>query len=229
VAVRNRRNALHNPMAQKGMDLSIDDVLNSRPIAEPYRLLDCSLLSDGAAALLLATDDWTRQHSRNFERRPPVYFTGTGCGTDTMRLGDRYPDISNFAGKRAAAQQAYAQAGIKNPLEEIDVAELYDSYSGVEIQAVEDLGFVAAGEGGPAVAAGTFDLGGTLPVNTSGGLLGRGAPVGATGIAQAIEVVQQLWGDVAPERQVAHARRGLTDTHAGIGTLCVVNIFERRD
>lgn len=229
VAVRNRRNAQHNPCAQKPMDLAIDDVLASRPVAEPYKLLDCSLLSDGAAALLLATEDWARQHSPVFAQRPIVTYAATGCGTDTMRLGDRYPQITHFRAKRRAAQAAYAMLGITAPLDEIDVAELYDSYSGVEIQAVEDLGFVPEGEGGAAVASGLFDLGGALPVNTSGGLLGRGAPVGATGIAQAIEIVQQLWGQVAPQRQVAHARRGLTDTHAGIGTISVVNIFERRD
>lgn len=229
IAVRNRQNARHNPMAQKPMDITIEDVMNSRPIAEPYKLLDCSLLSDGAAAVLMATPEWARQHSPAFGSRPQVTFAATGCGTDTMRLGDRYPNISNFAGKRFAAQQAYEMAGISNPLEEIDVAELYDSYSGVEIQGVEDLGFVDEGEGAAAVVDGTFDRDGILPVNTSGGLLGRGAPVGATGIAQAIEVVQQLWGTVDPERQVTGARRGLTDTHAGIGTLCVVNIFERRD
>jgi acetyl-CoA C-acetyltransferase len=229
VAVRNRRNAAANPCAQKPMDITIDDVLNSRPIAEPYTLLDCSLLSDGAAAVLLATREWARQHSPQYAERPVVAFTGTGCGTDTMRLGDRYPNLTHFAGKRAAARQAYAMTGISNPLEEIDIAELYDSYSGVEIQAVEDLGFVAEGEGGPAVADGLFDHDGSLPVNTSGGLLGRGAPVGATGIAQAIEIAQQLWGTVTPERQIANVRRGLTDTHAGIGTICVVNIFERQD
>jgi acetyl-CoA C-acetyltransferase len=228
VAVRNRHNAQFNPMAQKPMKLTIDEVLASRPIAEPYKLLDCSLLSDGAAAVLLATEDWVRAHSPAFSQRPPVYFAATGCGTDTMRLGDRYPDITHFRGKRAAALQAYTMLGITKPLEQIDVAELYDSYSGVELQAVEDLGFVARGEGGAAVASGTFDLGGALPVNTSGGLLGRGAPVGATGIAQAIEIAQQLWG-AAGKRQVPNARRGLTDTHAGIGTMCVVNIFERRD
>jgi acetyl-CoA C-acetyltransferase len=229
VAVRNRKNARSNPMAQKPMDLTIEDVLNSRPIAEPYKLLDCSLLSDGAAAVLLATEEWARNHSPAFSSRPIVYFAATGCGTDTMRLGDRYPDMTNFRGKRAAAEEAYRQAGISNPLEQIDVAELYDSYSGVEIQAVEDLGFVPHGEGGAAVADGLFDLDRQLPVNTSGGLLGRGAPVGATGIAQAIEITQQLWGCVAAERQVRDARRGLTDTHAGIGTICVVNLFERRD
>ncbi len=229
VAVRNRRNARLNSFAQKPMDLTIDDVLRSKPVAEPYKLLDCSLLSDGAAAVLLATEDWARAHGTRFRERPPVYYCATGCGTDTMRLGDRYPEITNFRGKRAAAQAAYAMAGIGEPLLEIDVAELYDSYSGVEIQAVEDLGFVPAGQGGAAVASGIFDADGYLPVNTSGGLLGRGAPVGATGIAQAVEIVQQLWGELPAGRQVANARRGLTDTHAGIGTICVVNIFERRD
>ncbi|MFN8448154.1 MAG: thiolase domain-containing protein [Anaerolineae bacterium] len=229
VAVRNRRNARFNPIAQKPMDLTIDDVLASRPVAEPYKLLDCSLLSDGAAAVLLATEDWAQAHSRKFAQRPTVYYSATGCGTDTMRLGDRYPNLTHFRAKQAAAQQAYAMAGISEPLEQIDVAELYDSYSGVELQAVEDLGFVPVGQGGARVADGVFDLDGALPVNTSGGLLGRGAPVGATGIVQAIEIAQQLWGEVDPRRQVAGARRGLTDTHAGIGTIAVVNIFERRD
>lgn len=229
VAVRNRRNAAANPFAQKPMNLTIDDVLASRPVAEPYKLLDCSLLSDGAAAVLLATEDWARTHSPAFRSRPHVAYAATGCGTDTMRLGDRYPNLTHFRAKRHAAEQAYARAGITNPVEQIDVAELYDSYSGVEIQAVEDLGFVPEGQGGSAIADGMFDLGGKLPANTSGGLLGRGAPVGATGIAQAIEVVQQLWGAVDERRQVPEARRGLTDTHAGIGTISVVNIFERRD
>ncbi len=229
VAVRNRRHAKHNPMAQKPMDITIEDVMNSRPIAEPYKLLDCSLLSDGAAAVLLSTEEWASKHSPVFTKRPTVFYAATGCATDTMRLGDRYPNITNFDGKRVAASQAYAMAGITDPITQIDVAELYDSYSGVEIQAVEDLGFVAQGEGGAAVASGTFDLDGQLPVNTSGGLLGQGAPVGATGLAQAIQVVRQLRGTASPAVQVPDARRGLTDTHAGIGTICAVNIFERRD
>lgn len=229
VAVRNRRNAQLNPIAQKGMDITIDDVMASRAIAEPYKLLDCSLLSDGASCMLLATEDWARQHSSTFSDRPSVYFSGTGCGTDTMRLGDRYPNITNFRAKQIASQQAYKMANITDPMKQIDVAELYDSYSGVEIQAIEDLGFVETGRGGYAIADGLFDLEGQLPANTSGGLLGRGAPVGATGILQAIEVVQQLWGEVDPQRQVQNAQRGLTDTHAGIASISVVNIFERQD
>lgn len=229
VAVRNRHNAQFNDIAQKPMSLTIDDVLSSRPIAEPYKLLDCSLLSDGAACILLSTEAWARDHSPKFTKRPVVTFSATGCATDTMRLGDRYPNLTNFNAKQVASQQAYAMANISDPLKQIDVAELYDSYSGVEIQAVEDLGFVKQGHGGYAIADGQFDLDGQLPVNTSGGLLGRGAPVGATGILQAIEIVQQLWEEVDPRRQVANARRGLTDTHAGIASISVVNIFERRD
>ena len=231
IAVKNRRNAQYNPIAQKPMDLTVADVMASAPIAEPYKLLDCSLLSDGAAAVILATEDWAATHSTQWQSRPRVYFTATGCGTDTMRLGDRpqpYPGLAHFRGKREAARQAYQMAGIGNPVEEIDVAELYDSYSGVELQAYEDLGFCEAGQGGPAAESGRFDLGGALPVNTSGGLLGRGAPVGATGIAQAVEIMLQLRGEADPRRQVPHACRGLTDTHAGTGTHCVVNIFERR-
>ena len=229
VAVRNRRNARFNPIAQKPMDISIDDVMNSRPVAEPYKLFDCSLLSDGAACILLATENWAREHCPSFSSRSPVYFVASGCGSDTMRLGDRYPGITNFRAKQEAAKQAFAMADISDPLAQLDVAELYDSYSGVEIQAVEDLGFVAKGQGGSTVADGTFDHDGVLPVNTSGGLLGRGAPVGATGILQAIEVAQQLWGLADEGRQVMNARRGLTDTHAGIASISVVNIFERRD
>ncbi|MEM6527133.1 MAG: thiolase family protein, partial [Chloroflexota bacterium] len=228
-AVRNRHNAHYNPIAQKPMDITLDDVMQSRPIAEPYKLLDCSLLSDGAACMLLATEEWAKTHSTTFDNRPHVYFTATGCATDTMRLGDRYPEITNFRAKQHAARAAYTMAGITNPMKQIDVAELYDSYSGVEVQAVEDLGFVEQGDGGRAIADGMFDLDGALPVNTSGGLLGRGAPVGATGILQALEVVQQLRGEVDERRQVKNAKCGITDTHAGIASISVVNVFERRD
>lgn len=231
IAVKNRHNAQFNPIAQKPMTLTIDDVMASTPIADPYKLLDCSLLSDGAAAMILATPEWAKSHSIYWEKRPSIYFIATGCGTDTMRLGDRpfpYPGLAHFRGKREAARQAYQMAGIKNPAKEIDVAELYDSYSGVELQAVEALGFCDDGQGGPAVTDGRFDLTGDLPTNTSGGLLGRGAPVGATGIAQAYEIMLQLRAEADPRRQVKDARVGLTDTHAGTGTHCVVNIFASR-
>ena len=111
VAVRNRGNAAFNPIAQKPMQLTIDDVLASRPVAEPYKLLDCSLLSDGAACLLLASEGWAREHAPKFRQRAPVYFTGTGCGTDTMRLGDRYPHITNFRAKQACRAGRVSDGG----------------------------------------------------------------------------------------------------------------------
>lgn len=228
IAVKNRRLALGNPLAHKGMSITVEDVRRSAPLSDPYRLLDASLLSDGAAAVLLATREWAEQHSSTFPRRPPVALLGSGCSTDHPRLSDRSEEMfPHFAAKRRAAREAYREAGIDDPSAEIDVAELYDSFSGAELQAYEDLGLCPVGEGGVSAAEGRFDLDGQVPVNTSGGLLGRGSAVGATGIAQAVEIVGQLRGEMTGERSVENARIGLTDTHAGVGSLNVVNIFGR--
>ncbi|MCI0425097.1 MAG: thiolase family protein [Actinobacteria bacterium] len=213
------------------MKITVDEVMASPPIAEPYKLLDASLLSDGAAAVILATEAWAGEHSIRHGTRPSVVLTGTGVATDTARLADRTlsaAGLAHFAGKRLAAEQAYAMAGIVEPFSEVDVAEVYDSFSGAELQAYEDLGLCEQGHGGLAATDGRFDHGGRLPVNTSGGLLGRGGAMGATGLAQTVEIVLQLRGEAGP-RQVEGASRGLTDTHGGVGSNCVVNIFERRE
>ncbi len=232
VSVKNHRNALYNPKAHGPMKITVEDVMKSPVIAAPYKRFDCSLLSDGAACLILSTEEWAEKHAKSWQTRPHIYFAGTGCGTDFMRLGDRprpNPGICHFRGKQVASQQAYAMAGIKNPLKEIDVAEIHDAYSGVEIQSYEDLGFCKHGEGGRLLEEGVFDLGGELPCNTSGGLIGFGHPVGATGVAQGVEIMLQLRGEADPGRQVKDARRGLMDSHGGTGTFVAVNIFERRD
>ncbi|MCL4515039.1 MAG: thiolase domain-containing protein [Firmicutes bacterium] len=232
VSVKNHRNALHNPKAHGPMKITVEDVMKSPMIAAPYKRLDCSLLSDGAACLILSTEEWAKKHAKSWQAKPHIYFAGTGCGTDFMRMGDRprpNPGICHFRGKQVASQQAYAMAGIKNPLKEIDVAEIHDAYSGVEIQSYEDLGFCKHGEGGRLLEEGVFDLGGELPCNTSGGLIGFGHPVGATGVAQGVEIMLQLRGEAGPGRQVKGARRGLMDSHGGTGTFVAVNIFERRD
>ena len=228
IAVKNRRIALDNPLAHKGMSITVEDVRRSVPLADPYRLFDASLLSDGAAAVLLATPEWVEEHSSTFTQRPPVALLGTGSSTDHPRLSDRPEEaFPHFTAKRRAARAAYREAGITDPPGEVDVAELYDSFSGAELQAYEDLGLCPVGQGGPAATDGRFDLGGQVAVNTSGGLLGRGSAVGATGIAQAVEIVSQLRGEVAGERSVPDARIGITDTHAGVGSLSVVNVFGR--
>ncbi|MYA38252.1 MAG: thiolase family protein [Acidimicrobiia bacterium] len=228
IAVKNRRMALDNPLAHRGMSITVEDVRSSAPLSDPYRLFDASLLSDGAAAALLATEDWAEEHSPTFAERPPVAVLGSGSATDRPRLSDRTDEMfPHFAAKRRAAAHAYREAGIDNPPDQIDVAEVYDSFSGAELQAYEDLGLCPVGQGGQAALEGRFDREGQVVVNPSGGLMGRGSAVGATGIAQAVEVVSQLRGEVAPARQVPGARIGMTDTHAGVGSLSVVNVFGR--
>ncbi len=228
IAVKNRRLALDNPLAHRGMSITVNDVRSSRPLADPYRLFDASLLSDGAAAVLMATEDWARRHSPTFADRPPVAILGSGSATDHPRLSDRSEEMfPHFAAKRKAAAHAYREAEITDPARQIDLAEVYDSFSGAELQAYEDLGLCPRGQGGQAAATGQFDQGGQVVVNPSGGLLGRGSAVGATGIAQAVEVISQLRGEVQGSRAVPKARLGITDTHAGVGSLCIVNVFGR--
>ena len=228
IAVKNRRIALENPDAHKGMSITVEDVRNSVPLSDPYRLFDASLLSDGAAAVLVSTREWAEQHSPTFPERPPVAILGSGCSTDHPRLSDRSEELfPHFAAKRRAARDAYRMAGVDDPAKQIDVAEVYDSFSGAELQAYEDLGLCPTGEGGSAAAEGRFDLGGQVWINTSGGLLGRGSAVGATGIAQAAEVTRQLRGEVSGARAHPNAKLGITDTHAGVGSLAVVNVFGR--
>ena len=228
IAVKNRRMALDNPLAHRGMSITVDDVRSSAPLADPYRLYDASLLSDGAAAVLLSTADWARRHCPTYSDRPPVAILGSGSATDHPRLSDRSEEMfPHFAAKRSAAARAYREAGIEDPALQMDLAEVYDSFSGAELQAYEDLGLCGVGQGGEAAAEGRFDRDGQVVVNPSGGLMGRGSAVGATGIAQAVEVVSQLRGEAPGPRQVPGARIGMTDTHAGVGSLCVVNVFGR--
>ena len=230
VSVKNHGNARFHPLAQKPMDVSVDDVMTSPVIASPFKLLDCSLLSDGAAALILATADWAKKHVNSLHDRPLVYLTGSGAATDNARPGDRPLErFAQFSAKKEAARAAYHMAGIENPLQEIDVAEVYDSYTGAELMAYEALGFCELGESGKMAKQDVFDLDGDLPVNPSGGLLGFGAAAGATGIAQAVEIVTQLRGEASSERQVKDAKIGLTDAHAGVCTVCAVHIFESRN
>ena len=226
VSVKNHGNARFHPLAQKPMDITVEDVMRSPLIASPFKLLDCSLLSDGAAALILATEDWVEQNVTT-QKRPRVYLTGSGAATDNARPGDRpFESFAEFRAKKEAARAAYDMANIKNPLKEIDVAEVYDSYTGAELMAYEALCFCEIGESGEQAERGTFNLGGKLPVNPSGGLIGFGAAAGATGVAQAVEIVTQLRGEAIPERQVKGARVGLTDAHAGVCSVCAVHIFE---
>ena len=233
VSVKNHRNAIYNEYAHQPMEITVDDVMSSPLITSPYKRLDCSLLSDGASCLIFATAEWAERYCSTWKKKPAIELVSSGCGTAFMRLADRpwpYPGIAHFRAKRVASQMAYKMAGIKDPAKELDCAEIHDAYSGTELVSYEDLGFCGLGQSGPLTDEGFFDLGGELPCNTSGGLIGMGHPVGATGINQGIEILRQLREEAHPKRQVVIKNGlGLTDSHGGTGTFVAVNIFRRVD
>ncbi len=220
VSVKNHGNAMHNPLAHKPMNITVDDVFDSDMISDPYRLLDCSMVSDGAAAIVLSADN------RSSNQQHSIRIAGSGCSTDSVRLGDRSAP-HYFAAKSRAAEQAFSLAGITDPAEEIDVAEVYDAFSGAELQSIDALGLCKPGQAGPAMEQGKFLSDGELPINLSGGLIGQGGAPGATGIAQAVTIYRLLSGTYEPQLQPTRKlRRGLTDAHSGICTVSVVHVIE---
>ena len=223
-SVKNHGNAIHNPNAHKPMRITVDEVLTSNPVCLPYKRLDCSTISDGAACVVL-----TGERSRLRTDRPAIRIAGSCCASDYVRLGDR-PETGVFSGKQRSAAGAYAEAGIRDPAREIAVAELYDAYTGAEIQGIEALGLAPPGQGGPALVNGEFALDGRLPVNVSGGLIGQGSPPGAIGVAQVATVAALLAGGYHAALQPRGLGRfGLTDCHAGVASLNVTHVLERLD
>jgi acetyl-CoA C-acetyltransferase len=213
VSVNNHRNGFNNKYAQFQTKVSVDDVLNSSLVADPLRLLDCSPITDGAAALVLVSEEKARSLAN------PVWMTGTGQGSDAIALHDR-ASYTEVAATKMAAKEALTDAGVS--MNDINVLEVHDCFSINEIIALEDLGFCSKGEGGRFVEDGEISLDGSIPTNTSGGLKAGGHPVGATGVRQAIDIVRQLRGDAF--NQVT-AERGLTLNIGGSGATAVVNIF----
>lgn len=258
VAVLCHNNAVDNPYSQwRGRHgtskITVDDIFKSRLISYPYRLLNCAMTSEGAASVLLAEGELAKKLTDT-----PIWITGLGLGTDTMRPGDRpdnpawkgmfpeeekawpgkvpkpmspYPDLANFGSFKVAARMAYKMAGIKDPLHEIDLVEIFDPYSGVVIAGLEDMDFCKRGEGKNMVREGVIEQDGELPCQLSGALTAQGHPVGATSIGQLVDVYWQLsqqigkkWG--APGRQISDAQRGLVQGHGGTGCQAGVAIME---
>jgi acetyl-CoA C-acetyltransferase len=217
VAVKNHANGALNPLAHMRKVITLEQAMAGKPIAEPLTIYDCSLVSDGAAAVVLAPLDRAREFSGRHARILAVAQT-----SDCVPL-DRKRDITMFASVQSAAGEAYAKAGL-GP-RDIDFAELHDCFTIAEIVASEDLGFIEKGQGGPFAAAGCTALNGSIPINTSGGLKSKGHPVGATGVGQICDVVQQLRGEAGP-RQVRKHRTGLAQNLGGSGATCVVSILE---
>ena len=216
VAVKNHANGALNPLAHMRKVITIEQALAGKPIADPLTVFDCSLVSDGAAAVVLAPLDRAREFNSRFARVLAVAQT-----SDHVAL-DEKEDITTFDSVRTAGEMAYRTAGLGPS--DIDVAELHDCFTIAEIVASEDLGFVPKGDGGPFAAAGCTAMGGTIPINTSGGLKSKGHPVGATGVGQICDIVMQLRGDAGP-RQVARNRVGLAQNLGGSGATCVVTIL----
>ncbi len=207
VAVKNRGNAKNNPVAQEPMDITVKDVLRSKVLVDPIRLLDTKPTSDGACAMILAREEKARKLTAR-----PVWITGISNCYETHYLGDR--DLAECDALVSAARRAYEMAGISNPVKEIDVAEICDEYSYQELLWMEGLGFCGRGEAGKLIDAGVTQMGGQLPVNPSGGML-SGNPTVVAGMARVAEVALQLRGE-AGKRQVPGASIALAHGVTGI-------------
>lgn len=219
IAVKNHKNGAKNPKAHFQKEITIDKVMSSRMVAWPLKLFDCCPFSDGASAVILASEERARELSD--ER---VYVLGSGRAGMTAALHDR-EDPTRMDSARLAGEQAFKQAGVER--KDIDFAEVHDCFTIAEAIALEELGFVERGDGARTAEEGLTEIGGDLPVNTSGGLKSKGHPVGATGVGQVIEAYEQLLGR-SGERQVKDAEIGLTHNVGATGGTAAVHIFERR-
>ncbi|NIO21535.1 MAG: thiolase domain-containing protein [Candidatus Aenigmarchaeota archaeon] len=215
VPVKNHKHGLNNPYAQFNYEITVDDVLRSPLIADPLRLLDCSPITDGAAAVVLASEKVAKKFKN------PIWILGSGQASDTLALHNRI-SLTEIPATQIAAKKAYRQADMKP--NEIDIAEVHDCFSIAEILAYEDLGFCKKGKGKELLLKKDVMIGGKIPVNTDGGLK-MGHPVGATGIKQIVEVVKQLRGEAS--NQVKKARVGLTHNIGGSGASSLVHILGR--
>lgn len=200
VSVKNHRNAKNNPYAQLPMDISVDDVLNSRILADPIKLLDASPITDGACAVILADEKTAKRFSNR-----PVWVKGVGFCADAYHLGDR--DLAECYSLERATRTAYRMAGIEDPFKRIGVAEVYDTFSYQELMWYEGLGLCEKGSGGKLMDSGKTERSGSLPVNPSGGCLSAHAVI-AAGLIRIAEAVLQVRGE-AGRRQVAGAKTAL--------------------
>jgi acetyl-CoA C-acetyltransferase len=220
VAVKNHKYASRNPKAHFQFEVTLEEVLKSRPIAWPLKLLDCSPISDGAAAAVLASEDVARKITDT-----PVWIEAIGYSSDTSNF-TRRPHYLGLEATRKAAEMAYRRSGVEP--RQVEVAEVHDCFTIAEIMAYEDLGWVEKGKGGIFIAEGQNELGGKVSVNLSGGLKAKGHPLGATGLAQIYELVKQLREERERGRQ-APLRNYIALGHnvGGTGHYAYVTILRR--
>ncbi len=216
--VKNHANAVHNEFAQFQRAVPIEVVMKSALLADPLRVLHSSPVTDGAAGLVICREDKVKKYTDT-----PIFIESSEQRTDTLALHDR-KSITTFNSVVSSTKSALKGAGLE--LKDIDVLELHDSFSIGEIMLTEDVGIAKKGEGGKVLEEGITEIGGKFPVNTSGGLKARGHPIGATGVAQIVELVLQLRGD-ADKRQVDGAEKGLAVNLGGTGATSIVHIVGR--
>jgi acetyl-CoA C-acetyltransferase len=217
VSVKNRKYGARNPKAQFRKEVTLEEVINSRLIADPIRLLDCCGISDGAGAAVLCPTEMARRFTDTpIEIAGIAQVSGKGAAFE-------YEDLTGFECTKLAAEQAMRVAKVSH--KDVDVLELHDCFTIAEIVASEDLGFFKKGTGAGALEEGETEIGGRIPINPSGGLLSKGHPIGATGMGQMYEIVQQLRGEASS--QVSNAKVGMTHNFGATGTVCVVSILKR--
>lgn len=220
VAVKNHKNAVHNPIAHLQKEIDVDTVLKSMKVADPLKLYDACPFSDGAAAILLTTEEKAKQITDT-----PIYIEGSARSGSVASLQDR-DDLTTIPGTVSAGQQAMKQAGVT--VDDIDFWEVHDCFTIAEVVASEDLGLFERGTGAKNATDGQTAIDGKRPINPSGGLKAKGHPVGATGAGQIVEVVEQLWGE-AGKRQVDGAEVGLTHNVGATGGTVACHVLRRRN
>lgn len=216
VAVKNHHNAMSNPKACRRFELTVEEVLAADAVVTPFGVYDCAPQSDGAAAVVLVAEDMVDRFTDR-----PVWIRGSGVGLDSV-MHQHKRDLTSFPATVRAAKQAFAMAGMTPS--DIDVAEVHDYFTGIELISYEDLGFAEKFEAFKLIESGGTGVEGSLPVNPSGGLNTKGHPPGATGVAQCVELFEQLRGDAA--NQVDGARIGLAHNVGGPTAVAAVTILE---
>ncbi len=219
VAVKNHHNGSMNPVAQYPFEITVEGVLNSVMVADPLHILDCSPITDGAAAVIVTSEEVGKKLGK-----PCIKVLGSGLATDSMALAQR-ADLTTIKAATIAADRAFKMAGKK--LSDVQFAEVHDCFTIAELMVLESIGLYEPGKAGPAAQAGETALDGKFPINPSGGLKSKGHPVGATGVAQVVEIYKQLTGQAEGGRQIPGSPKiGMAHNMGGSGASSVVHIME---
>lgn len=219
IAVKNHANGCLAPKSFLKKEITVDDALNARMISWPFGLYDCAAQTDGAAVTIITKKDLAKTFAQD-----PIWVKAVASGSSPNPHTDPDHDFLRWKATENAAAEAYKMAGIDNPFDQIDVAQLHDCFTLTELLSYEDLGFIEKGSAKDHIDSGTFTLQGELPVNTDGGLKTFGHPTGATGVRMIVENVNQLRGR-ADKRQVKNATMALSHNIGGFPTGCGISII----